>query len=205
MQPSSATDETLIEKIGQGSHEAFSVLVTRHTKRFYTLAYRTLIHKDAAEDIVQDMFLKLWQKPHLFNPSKHAAFTTWFYRVVINACLDHNKKKILKSVEEHYAILTDPTPEAGVTLDHSRQKLLLEKKILELPERQQIALNLCFFEELSNQEAADIMNINLKALQSLVMRAKSNLKKSLSPLFCEDNAYEHLPLHGTQATHFSQP
>jgi RNA polymerase sigma-70 factor (ECF subfamily) len=48
-----------------------------------------------------------------------------------------------------------------------------------LPERQQLALSLCFFEELSNQEAADIMGVNLKALQSLIMRAKATLKEQL--------------------------
>jgi len=60
-----------------------------------------------------------------------------------------------------------------------RRQELLDRYLLKLPERQQIALNLCFYEGVSNKEAAEIMDINLKALQSLVMRAKINLKEKL--------------------------
>jgi len=60
-----------------------------------------------------------------------------------------------------------------------RRQELLDRYLLKLPERQQIALNLCFYEGVSNKEAAEIMDINLKALQSLVMRAKTNLKEKL--------------------------
>jgi len=55
--------------------------------------------------------------------------------------------------------------------------------LLQLPERQQIALNLCFYEGVSNKEAAEIMDINLKALQSLIMRAKTNLKEKLQKYY----------------------
>ena len=63
--------------------------------------------------------------------------------------------------------------------DENSQLADLEAALRNLPERQRTALNLCFYEELSNQEAADIMGIRLKALQSLIMRAKANLKKTL--------------------------
>lgn len=199
----STNDEILLEAIGQGSHMAFATLVTRHTRRFYNIAYRTLRHKEAAEDIVQDAFLKLWQKPRLFNVHKHVTFTTWFYRVVINLCLDHNKKKRPYSTQNQLSDYMDNAPDAGKILDTSRLQLLLEKKILELPKRQQIALNLCFYEGLSNQEAADIMKINLKALQSLIMRAKSNLKKALYPLLYEDSDYDCTALYDLTQTHYS--
>jgi RNA polymerase sigma-70 factor (ECF subfamily) len=61
----------------------------------------------------------------------------------------------------------------------AQQQKLLEKEIAALPERQQTALNLCFDEGLSNQEAAEIMGVKLKALQSLIMRAKSTLKERM--------------------------
>jgi RNA polymerase sigma-70 factor (ECF subfamily) len=56
---------------------------------------------------------------------------------------------------------------------------MLEKEIVALPERQRTALNLCFAEGLSNQEAAEVMGVNIKALQSLIMRAKATLKQRL--------------------------
>jgi len=86
-------DESLICRIQEGSHEAFTTLVDRHSNRFYRIVYRLVSSKDDAEDIVQEAFLKLWGRPNLWDPSKRAKFTTWFYRVVINLCFDHRKKK----------------------------------------------------------------------------------------------------------------
>jgi len=64
-----------------------------------------------------------------------------------------------------------------------RRQELLDRYLLQLPERQQIALNLCFYEGVSNKEAAEIMGINLKTLQSLIMRAKTNLKEKLQKYY----------------------
>ena len=86
-------DETLVCRIQEGSHEAFTILVNRHSNRFYSIAYRLVSSKGDAEDIVQEAFLKLWNRPNLWDPGKGAKFTTWSYRVVINLSLDHRKKK----------------------------------------------------------------------------------------------------------------
>ena len=85
-------DNELLDKIQQGDHAAFSLLVERHHQKFYHLAYRYLGHQDEAEDMVQIAFLKLWEDPFRWNKNKGTKFTTWFYRVVINLCLDHKKK-----------------------------------------------------------------------------------------------------------------
>ena len=63
---------------------------------------------------------------------------------------------------------------------------MLKKCILELPERQQLALTLCFYEGVSNKEAADILGVHLKALQSLLIRAKSTLKDKMQKLRLQD-------------------
>lgn len=173
-------DESLVCQIQEGSHEAFTILVERHTNRFYGIAYRLVFSKDDAEDIVQDAFLKLWNRPNLWDPGKGAKFTTWFYRVVINMCLDHRKKKKLINLPEDIEF-ADEKPGADVLLDVHQQQALLERLIYELPERQQLAINLCFYEGLSNNEAAQIIGVKVKALQSLVMRAKTALKHKVKP------------------------
>ena len=72
-------DESLIRQIGEKeNHKAFTALVNRHSKRFYSIAYRILFNKNDAEDIVQKAFLKLWNRPKLWKQSKDAKFTTWF-------------------------------------------------------------------------------------------------------------------------------
>jgi len=171
-------DESLICQIQEGSHDAFSALVNRHSNRFYRMAYRLVFSKDDAEDIVQEAFLKLWDRPYLWNPGKGAKFTTWFYRVVINLSLDHRKKKKLMRLPEDIEF-ADENPDAEVLLDVHQKQAVLERFIQDLPERQQLAVNLCFYEGLSNNEAAQIIGVKVKALQSLVMRAKKTLKHNV--------------------------
>ena len=171
-------DDELLERIQDGSHEAFSVLVRRHTERFYRLAFRFVQNKEGAEDIVQDAFVKLWEDPAKWRPERNTKFTTWFYRVVVNLCLDWQRKKRPTELEDE-ALLPDERPSADERLIRAEEKAMLEKEIASLPERQRTALHLCFEEGLSNQEAADIMGINLKALQSLIMRAKATLKERM--------------------------
>ncbi|HEY7557768.1 MAG TPA: sigma-70 family RNA polymerase sigma factor [Candidatus Binatia bacterium] len=171
-------DHALLELIQTGSHEAFAELVQRHTDRSYRIAYRFLQSKESAEDIVQDAFLKLWEDPAKWRGELSNKFTTWFYRVVANLCLDRLKKKRTVVLEEDMQV-ADEGPTADETMMRAEAHLILEKAIAALPERQRTALNLCFDAGLSNQEAAEIMGLSLKALQSLIMRAKTTLKERL--------------------------
>ena len=168
-------DESLIRQIQKGSHEAFSALVNRHSNRFYCIAYRLLFNKGDAEDVVQEAFLKLWDRPQLWNSSKQAKFTTWFYKVVINLCSDLNKKRKPLELPEEME-LVDNNPGQDVLLDTHHKQALVDRLIQELPERQQLALNLCFYEGSSNEQAAEIIGVKVKAVQSLIMRAKTTLK-----------------------------
>jgi len=175
-------DESLIDQIQEGNHEAFVELVDRHSKRFYSISYRLLFSKSDAEDVVQQAFLKLWEKRLFWDQNKKAKFTTWFYRVVVNLCLDHNrKKKAMPLLEEAEPV--DKQEGQEVLLDEKRKQILLARFVQELPERQRLALNLCFYENLSNKEAAEIIGIKVKALQSLIMRAKTTLKGKLNHHF----------------------
>lgn len=171
-------DESLVQRIREEKHEAFAELVNRHSRRFYGIAYRFLFNKDDAEDIVQEAFLKLWERPEIWDKSKQAKFTTWFYKVVTNLCLDHNRKKkpIPLSAEVQ---LVDNRPGQEVLLQDRQKQALLVRFIRELPERQQLALNLCFYEGLSNREASEIIGVKVKALQSLIIRAKTTLKEKV--------------------------
>ena len=171
-------DEELLALVQDGSHEAFSVLAQRHTERFYRLAYRYLQNREIAEDIVQDAFLKLWEDPAKWQAQRHNKFTTWFYRIIVNLCLDWKRKKKPLELDEDLLLVDErETPDAA-TLRTEGEKML-EKEIAALPDRQRTALNLCFEAGLSNQEAADVMGLNLKALQSLIMRAKTTLKERM--------------------------
>ena len=171
-------DHELLALIQDGHGQAFAALVERHTDRFYRLAYRYLQHKEGAEDVVQDAFLKLWENPRLWQSERNTKFTTWFYRIVVNLCLDARKKKKPERLEDE-TLVPDERKPADEAMMHAQEQKILEREIAALPERQRMALSLCFDEELSNQEAADAMGLKLKALQSLIMRAKTTLRERM--------------------------
>jgi RNA polymerase sigma-70 factor, ECF subfamily len=171
-------DQELLALIQEGSHQAFTELVQRHTERFYRLAYRYVQNRETAEDLVQDAFVKLWENPASWQPDRNSKFTTWFYRIVVNLCLDWQKKKRPMPLDEDMPPV-DERESADEAMIRIQEQKLLEKEIAALPERQRTALNLCFDEGLSNQEAAETMGVNLKALQSLIMRAKTTLRERM--------------------------
>lgn len=173
-----ASDAELLERIAERDHGAFASLVRRHTARFFRVAYRFMGNRSETEDMVQDAFLKLWERPHLWQTGRNAAFTTWFYRIVVNQCLDFAKKRRPLQLLDDSWIEDDRQTHEKDMLDREKQ-MMLEREIAALPERQRTALNLCFYEGLSNKDAADIMGVRLKALQALLMRAKTTLKEHL--------------------------
>ena len=174
------SDEELMVRVQSANHEAFSVLISRHTRMFYAAAYRMYPYQDEAEDIVQESFLKLWQRPEIWRADRNAKFTTWFYRVVTNLAIDYARKKKNTKGSDVLDRITDKSAGQQDIVEADEQQKILERAIAQLPERQRVALNLCFYEDLSNKEAAEIMDVGVKALESLLMRAKAGLKDSLT-------------------------
>lgn len=173
------SDEGLMALVVTGDHQAFSYLVRRHTKRFFAAAYRIVGDPTESEDIVQEAFLKLWDKPALWNPDKGAKFTTWFYRVVTNKALDAIRRRKPQSGPNVLETLPDGQDHAEDVAIQTQEGQVIESAIQSLPERQKLALNLCFYEGLSNKEAADVLDVGVKALESLLMRAKASLRTEL--------------------------
>jgi RNA polymerase sigma-70 factor, ECF subfamily len=174
------SDESLMRLVAQGSHQAFSILVRRHTERFYASAFRLSGNAAKAEDMVQEAFLKIWKKPSLWKDDKGAKFTTWFYRVLVNMNIDELRKSGRMAGDAALEHMPDTAalPESAAAMNEEQQ--ILEEAIAALPERQKTALNLCFYEEMSNAEAANVMGVKVKALESLLMRAKAGVKDYLN-------------------------
>ena len=175
----SPDDESLLERIREGDSQAFAMLVRRHGERYYRLAYRYTARREEAEDIVQAAFIKLWETPDIWDPRREAKFTTWFYRVVVNLCLDSRKKHGTAAIPESFEV-RDESPDSESEVAESEAKDLLAREIAGLPPRQKTALILCFYEELSHEDAAGTMNVSVSALRSLLMRAKATLKREMS-------------------------
>jgi RNA polymerase sigma-70 factor (ECF subfamily) len=171
-------DAELLRAIAGGDRSAFDRLSRRHLDRAYGVALRMTGSRADAEDVVQDVFLRLWQRPEAWRPGQ-AQFSTWLYRVVVNRCLDLKRRPKgadLDSVEEPQA------PEANAEdslLDVERSRAL-DGAVKQLPERQRAAIVLTYTAGLRNAEAASAMDISVKAFEALLVRAKRELRDYLA-------------------------
>lgn len=173
-----APDHELAARVGDGQHAAFSVLVYRHTDRYLALAERVMGSRAEAEDAVQDSFMKLWTHAAGFDPCK-AKFSTWFYRIVLNRCLDKKRVKKPVALPEGYDVVDDSDSPSD-HMEGKQSSKLVQVHLMELPDRQRTAITLCYFDGLSNKEAAEILDVSVKALESLLIRGRRALAANLA-------------------------
>jgi len=171
-------DDGLLSQIAEGDRRAFQQLMDRHIDRAHGLAKRVLGNKSDAEDVVQDAFLKVWQKAGQWQPGR-AQFSTWLYRVVVNRCLDL-KRKPVNAALDNVAEQSDDRPDAYEDIETRQRNAKIQAAVADLPERQRTAIVLSYTSGLSNAQAAETMEISVKAFESLLVRAKRELRARLA-------------------------
>lgn len=171
------TDAGLLEAAAGGSHAAFAEIVTRHFQPVYRLVWRMTGGAADSEDMAQDAFVKLWKNPSQVRES--AALKGWLMRVAANAVIDGTRRPRLGALDDAPEVV-DPQAMPDAPLDRAQAARLVDSRIAMLPERQRLALSLVYFEDLSNIEAAAVMEVSVDALESLLARARRSLKDSLS-------------------------
>jgi RNA polymerase sigma-70 factor (ECF subfamily) len=166
-------DELLVRRVGRGDKSAFHVLVMRHLPFCLRVAERMLANRSDAEDVVQDVCVKIWNEAAQWKPQ--AKFTTWLYRVVFNACIDYRRKIVrLQPDDEIERVDERENPEQTLAGKEKAMKVLAA--LQKLPERQRAAVVLSYYEDLRNQEAAEAMGMEIGAFQQLLFRARQGLK-----------------------------
>ncbi|MFN0110546.1 MAG: sigma-70 family RNA polymerase sigma factor [Blastocatellia bacterium] len=175
-----ASDEELIAQVGQGDICAFEILVSRFQKQALRAARRFTGDAQEAEDLAQEAFLKIFRQADQYKPQA-ASFKTWFFTILLNLCRNSAKKKrpeYFGSAPKEILNFNDPAQQ----LDHQEQQRSLARAILNLPENQRVAFILCHYENFSYAESAKAMNLSVKAIESLLVRAKRSLRQELEPL-----------------------
>jgi RNA polymerase sigma-70 factor (ECF subfamily) len=172
-----SSDDGLLARVAQGDRRAFAQLMDRHVDRAFGLARRVLGNKSDAEDVVQDAFMKVWQKAGQWQTGR-AQFSTWLYRVVVNRCLDL-KRKPVNAALDNVAEQSDDRPDAYEDIAARQRQARIAAAVAELPERQRTAMALSYTAGLSNVQAAETMEISVKAFESLLVRAKRELRDRL--------------------------
>ena len=172
------SDDGLLAQIAEGDRRAFAQLMDRHIDRAHGLAKRVLGNKSDAEDVVQDAFMKVWQKAAQWQPGR-AQFSTWLYRVVVNRCLDL-KRKPVNAALDNVAEQSDDRPDAYEDIETRQRNAKIQAAVAALPERQRTAIALSYTTGMSNAQAAETMEISVKAFESLLVRAKRELRGRLA-------------------------
>ncbi|HUI16761.1 MAG TPA: RNA polymerase sigma factor [Alphaproteobacteria bacterium] len=174
------SDEDLIARTALGDRAAFQTLVVRHTQRSLRLAQRISGNASDAEELVQEAFLRLWTKADTWQ-SGRGRFSTWFFRILVNLCLDRKRRPDMLSLESA-GEPADPKRGAVEKIYQDELSRTIAVAVRELPERQRAALALCYYEEMSNFEAADALSVSVSALEALLVRARRTLRTKLAAL-----------------------
>lgn len=169
-------DQALMERVSQGDAQAFQQLVDSGLDRVVSIARRMLGDEAEAEDIAQEVFLRLWKQADKWEGGR-AQVSTWLYRVTVNSCIDRMRGR----KEETVDVLPEMPGEATqqLALEEADLEKYVETALQKLPDRQRAALVMFHYENLSMNDVAEAMEISVDAVESLLARGRRALKSSL--------------------------
>ncbi len=188
-------EKEFISRLRQNDQNAFQILVDLFSKRVYNTCIGMLQNMEDAEDVTQEIFITIHLNIKEFK--EESSLSTWIYRITVNKCLEFIRKKnrkkrsgIFKSIFssdgeraiENHSDFIHP----GILLENQERSKVVFKAIDLLPEQQRTAYILHKIEQVSYNEIAEIMELSLSAVESLLFRGKQNLKKHLA-IYYEEN------------------
>lgn len=167
------TDTELMDRIAQGDVFAYTALVQRHLPVLYRLGYRMLHDRHEAEDVAQESFARLWQSAPGWQ-SRGGGVGGWLKRVCTNLCLDRLRKRARWAGDE-MPELADPAIPADRLVEQGQVEHVLEACLQALSGNHRAAIVLTYWEGYPNKEAAQLLQMDVKAFESLLFRARARL------------------------------
>ncbi len=184
-------EHQLIVLLKQGNERAFRQLISDHERRVYNVVLSFVRNPEVAEDLAQECFIEVFESIAGFNVESR--LSTWLHRIAVHKALDHlragrRKKRfaILTSLfGESGELIVDPADPVhpGTQLEDRERSQVLFAAIDALPESQRVAYTLVRIDDLSVKECAETMKLSPKAVESLLSRAKSSLRRSLESYY----------------------
>lgn len=186
-------DNELMRRVAQGDDDAFRLIFERYHRLAHSVIYRHIGRRIQAEDLVQEAFLRVYRAAPDYQPT--ARFSTWFYTVVTNLCLNFKRDRArdkLRLLEgnpgddaagnplEQMAAEEEPEHDE---LEQDERARVVREAIESLPENQRMALILSRYEDRSYEEIAEILGVTVAAVKSLASRARTTLREKLAPWF----------------------
>lgn len=182
----------LIKALQNGDETAFKALVIMYRPMVHRVIFRMLQNDDDTEDLVQDVFIQIWQS--ICNFRGEAGLKTWIYRLAVNKAISHLRWQRIRSFmsvsissskinsEDRIQIDNNSGFEKLAQMDSNKAIIMATQK---LPANQSAAFMLSKAEGLSNSEIAMVLNTTIGAVESLIFRAKKQLKRSLEKYYDE--------------------
>jgi RNA polymerase sigma-70 factor (ECF subfamily) len=172
-----ADDDELMRRIQQQDQQAFATLVEHYLGTLHGFAQRMLGNPTEADDIVQEAFLRVWQKSTQWH-RQSAQLSTWLHRIIYNLCIDYYRCQKAEYVDIEALDLSDEHQPAEFR-QQADVEVQVKTALQQLPPAQRSAIILCHYQEMSNREAAAILGISVAALESLMARGRRTLRKIL--------------------------
>ena len=184
-------ENILVSKLVKKDEEAFKILVEQYRNKVYNTSLGFVQNTGDAEDITQEVFIEIFESIKGFRGG--SKLSTWIYRITVTKSLDFIKAKKRKKrfavftslFGEKQEIIYDPADfiHPGIKMENKELASVLFKALEKLPQNQKIAFTLNKIEDLSYGEICEVMNISLSSVESLMHRAKNNLKKILADYY----------------------
>lgn len=172
-----ADDDALMALVRQRHEEAFATLVHRHLDAVHRYLVRLTGSPDDADDLAQETFLRLWQKADAYRPGT-VRLTTWLHRIAHNLAVDHLRRPRPEPVEDSDRIADDHADPARTAAAAEMQQHV-DQAIAALPPAQRAALLLCQVQGFANRDAAAIMGVSVRSLESLLARSRRTLRQHI--------------------------
>jgi RNA polymerase sigma-70 factor (ECF subfamily) len=177
-----ATDLDLMERVAGGDPRAYRELVERHLRGVHVFVYRMLGSRAEAEEVCQETFLRVWKQAGTYVA--RAKPSTWLYRIAHNLAVDRIRRR--REGAHPLGLEEVPTSERPSLHLHDKQVAeAVQRALDELPERQRAALSLVHYQGMSNAEAAEVLGVKLRALESLLARGRRQLREQLAAFHSE--------------------
>jgi RNA polymerase sigma-70 factor (ECF subfamily) len=173
-------DDRLMALVAARDGAAFRILIERYQQRPYRLAWRMLNDATEAEDVAQEALLRLWSHAGQWRAGGPGV-AAWLARVATNLCLDRLRRRRFAS-DEAVPDRADPALLADAMMDEETMRTRTIAAIQALPERQRAAIILTYYEDQPNAAAAEMLEMNVKAFESLLLRARTALRTGLVSL-----------------------
>lgn len=170
-------DDMLMRRVAARDGAAFRQLIEEHGPRAHRIGWRMLGNGSDAEDIAPDTVLRLWTHADRWQEGGPGV-GAWVNRVAMNLCLDRLRRRKFNSDEE-VPERADDTPGADEMIDEAKLRTRTIAAVNALPDRQRAAIILTYYEDSSNNMAAQSLDMNIKAFESLLLRARRALRDAL--------------------------